>query len=332
LIFRWGKIWRALFGIRPREVTFARRGFRAENIAAQRHLEQVGRTFLDGYHAALEEEQQGRLLARLDTVGQESRGFAFEGAAMALCLLDHLIPGRRNRLSTFLNGPGRNHAYMVHVGVGGAAARLGGPLARWRKPLDPLLCWLAVDGHGFHEGYFHWHRFVAGGPVPPRLVGYECRVFDQGLGRSLWFVCGADVDTLAGVIARFSPRRRPDLWSGAGLACAYAGGVDGKVIRLMAEASDLHRAHVAQGVAFAAKARERAGNPTDHTEQVCRVICGLSAHDAARITDAALESLVPEGPDPAYEVWRRRIQRSFSSSRVVALVGNAGDHEGGPGE
>jgi hypothetical protein len=172
---------------------------------------------------------------------------------------------------------------------------------------------LAVDGYGFHEGYFHWRRFIAGGPVPPRLLGYECRVFDQGLGRSLWFVCGADVHALAEVIAHFSPRRRPDLWSGAGLACAYAGGVTGQSIRLMAQGSDLFRSHLAQGVAFAAKARERAGNPAEHTELACQIICGLSAHDTARVTDAALQSLIPEGSDPAYEVWRRRIQRVFSS-------------------
>lgn len=126
MILYWGKLWRVLFGIRLREITFARRGFHVGELAAQRHLEQIGLTFLEGYHAALEEGRLGRLLSRLDAVKHESRGFAFEGAAMALCLLDHLLPGRRYRLPTFLNGPGRNHAYMVHVGVGWAAARLGG--------------------------------------------------------------------------------------------------------------------------------------------------------------------------------------------------------------
>lgn len=185
-----------------------------------------------------------------------------------------------------------------------------------------------MDGFGFHEGYFHGRRFLKGGTVPPDLVGYECRVFDQGLGRSLWFICGADVDALAKVIVRFLPRRRPDLWSGVGLACAYAGGADSKAIRRIAQASGLLRAHLAQGVAFAAKVREQAGNPTEHTEQACQVICGLSAQAAARVTDDALQRQFPEGREPAYEVWRRRVQMYFSSSRVIALVNGTEKEQG----
>jgi hypothetical protein len=317
LILCRGKIWKALFGIRPQEVTFARRGFRGREAGARRRLEQVGRTFLDGYHAALEEQESGRLVVRLGTVGQELRGFAFEGAAMGLCLLDRLIPGRRDRLATLLTGPGKSYAYMIHVGVGWAAARLGGWLEQWRRALDPLLCWLAVDGYGFHHGYFHWRRSVAAGSVPGHLVGYEWRAFDQGLGRSLWFVCGADVVALTEVIGRLPLHRRHDLWSGVGLACAYAGGVDGAAIRALAEASGLFRAHLAQGVAFAAKAREHAGNPADHTELACRMICGLPAREAAQVTDTALEKVIQEDSNPPYEVWRQRVQAHFTPPEVT---------------
>jgi hypothetical protein len=63
-----------------------------------------------------------------------------------------------------------------------------------------------------------------------------------------------------------------------------------------------------QGVAFAAKTRQRAANLTLHTETVSRLICGRSASELAAITDAALEDLHDEGGLPAFEVWRRRIQ------------------------
>jgi hypothetical protein len=69
---------------------------------------------------------------------------------------------------------------------------------------------------------------------------------------------------------------------------------------------------LAQGVAFAAKARERAGNPAAHTELAAQAICGLSAAEAAAVTDAAFQDLPADRPgEPAFEVWRRRIQDQF---------------------
>ena len=69
---------------------------------------------------------------------------------------------------------------------------------------------------------------------------------------------------------------------------------------------------LAQGVAFAAKTRQRAANLNAHTETACRLICGHSAEETAAITDAALEDLHADGSLPAYEVWRRRIQNKLA--------------------
>jgi hypothetical protein len=317
VIVPWGKARKALFGIRPAEVTFARRGFRAAGGARQR-LEQIGRTFLDGYHAALEESDPQALAGRLRGAGEEACGFAFEGAAMGLALLDRLTPWRADRLGAFLRGPGAPHAYMVHVGAGWAVARLGGRVVRLGGTLDPVLRWLVYDGCGFHEGYFRWRRCVAGRAVPRYATGYARRAFDQGLGRSLWFVCGADIAAIARTIEEFPPARRPDLWSGVGLAAAYAGGVGARALDELARASGPSRPQFAQGVAFAAKARQRAGNPAGHTELACRAVCGLSAAAAARVTDDALAGLAAEEAEPAYEVWRRRIQGFFSGAPGTA--------------
>src|SRR5215213_1496718 len=188
---------RIAFSISVKETTFARRGFRGNNVGARRRLERVGRMFLLGYHAALDEDQSEKLALRLNAVDPEFRGFAFEGAAMGLTLLGQLSLRRRDRLWAFLNGPGAPHAYMVHVGAGWAFARLHRHIERSSARLDPLLRWLAVDGCGFHEGYFRWRRYLGGGrTTPARLSHYGRRVFDQGFGRSLWFVDGAEVERI----------------------------------------------------------------------------------------------------------------------------------------
>ena len=107
-----------VLGIPFEETTFARRGFRGRDGAARQRLERAGRVFVTGYHAALEVGQPERLAPALSKVDCEFRGFAFEGAAMGLTLLDQLSLSRRDRVRAFLEGPGAPHVYMIHVGCG----------------------------------------------------------------------------------------------------------------------------------------------------------------------------------------------------------------------
>jgi hypothetical protein len=301
----------ALLGIAEDETRFARRGFTAASTEIRERLEEIGTTFVHGYHAALRSGDPRELPAELGRGALELRGFAFEGAAMGLTLLDLLSPYPRDRLKVFLAGGGAPHVYMVHVGAGWAMARV--PLGlRYIKRMDPLLRWLAVDGYGFYHGYFHSQRYVEEGRAPNVPAGYGRSAFDQGLGRSLWFVYGADVDRIAQTIARSAPDRKANLWSGIGLAAAYAADIGRDGIERLRERAVRYLPALAQGAAFAAKARQRAGNPADHTELACNVLCGTSAAEAARIADEALSDMRAAGAGESYEVWRARIRALWS--------------------
>ncbi|HEU4390593.1 MAG TPA: DUF1702 family protein [Blastocatellia bacterium] len=304
------KARRTLFGVSLDEVTLARRGFHATSESQRIRLERIGGTFLAGYHAALEESSLSRLETLLNAIELEYRGFAFEGAGMALALLDLVTPWKGSRVDALLRGPGDAHIYMVHVGVGWAFARAPfGTMTAFRR-LDPILRWLALDGYGFHEGYFHWSPETPN--RRPRFDGYRARAFDQGLGRSLWFVAGSDVGRIAGLVSQFDATRHADLWSGAGLACAYAGSLDRETIETLRVLAGRFAPNLAQGAAFAAKARQRAGNPAQHTELACQVLCGVSAPTAAGITDLAFERLPANGEGTGFETWRQRIAASFA--------------------
>lgn len=300
-----GRLRLRLFGISPNESSFVSRGFAPAAPDVQTRLEGVGATFIGGYRAALLHENQAVLQAELDRVDLALRGFAYEGAGMGLALSDFFTPWRR-RWQGFLEGPGHDHIYMLYVGMGWAWARLPVNITHRLERHDSLLRWLAVDGYGFHQGYFHWRKFIDG-QQRPRLTGYALRAFDQGLGRSLWFVKGADVGRIARAVIRFSPARHADLWGGVGLACGYAGGLERAAIETLWDSAGPCAPQLAQGVAFAAKARERAGNPAPHTELACRVVWRRSARDVAKVTDNALKDLPAAGSEAAYEVWRRRI-------------------------
>jgi hypothetical protein len=316
-MFRSG--WKnLLLGIPATETTFERRGFSQGSLQTRQHLEKVGQAFLHGYHSALNTSAALTLESQIDILDSDFCGFAYEGAAMALAIMDRLTPWQQSRFQAFLKAAGSRHVYMAHVGFGCAAARLRRPLERLLPAFNNLMRWLVADGYGFHEGFFHWKRYVAQ-CEEPRVEGYARRAFDQGLGRSLWFIDGADIKRIPSTIAGFPLTRRADLWSGIGLACAYAGGVDGEAIQVLAAASENYRPQLAQGTAFAAKARQLAGNPAAHTELACQIICNVSAENAAQITDDALMDLPGEDAEPAYEVWRHRIQTCCAELTGIAL-------------
>jgi enediyne biosynthesis protein E3 len=307
------------------------RGFYEKDVATRQLLEEVGRTFLAGFAAAAGARGSVEAGPELEAVPAQFRGFAYEGAAMAFTLLDALpVPGR-GRLAEFLAGTGSPHVYMAYVGAGWALARLPRPLWTRVTVPDPLLRWLALDGYGFHQAYFRTDAYVrrqhrtAG---PDRPVGgpaaYRARVVDQGVGRALWFVCGADVECVLATIRGFAPSRQSDLFSGAGLAATYAGGAGEAELQRLRGAAGEHRAALAQGSAFAAKARLRAGLVAPHTAIATEVFCAMDPETAAKVTDDALppdaDPPFPGGAGgspveaqvPAYERWRRRIADVFA--------------------
>jgi hypothetical protein len=93
-----------LIRIDPAEVTFVRRGFAPSDACTVAQLERVAAHFVQGFHAAVEEPRAGRLGPILDRIEPELRGFAFEGAGMALALLDRLTPWNRSRLRDLIEG------------------------------------------------------------------------------------------------------------------------------------------------------------------------------------------------------------------------------------
>jgi hypothetical protein len=91
----------------------------------------------------------------------------------------------------------------------------------------------------------------------------------------------------------------------------YAGEVNETELKALRGAASTFLPQLAQGAAFAAKARQRAGNLTPYQDVACGVLCGVKAADAASVTDEALENLSANGAEASYETWRRRIHQRF---------------------
>jgi hypothetical protein len=201
----------------------------------------------------------------------------------------------------------RPHRYLVHVGVGWAWARLHVRRPEISRALDPLLGWLAWDGLGFARGFFAPRRCLEQRRPPWPAGGYRGRVADQGLGRCLWFYGAAQPDALARLVAAFPPERQPDLWSGVGLAAAYAGGAPADALGILLDAAGPARADLAQGAVFGATARVAGGEALPETAALCTALAGLSPADAVTVADEARRGC-DGGTAEDYERWRRRIR------------------------
>lgn len=318
----WGRLRLKLFGISEEETSFRKRGFtKTEHPSLQSYLETIGKTFVQGYHYAIAFNQPQLVIDKLLTVETELQGFAFEGAAMGLTILDYLMPWQEKRMPQFLSLEGKKHIYMAYVGLGWALTRIPTSLNSYLTQLtqksanfpDPILGWLALDGYGFHQGYFQWQKYINNQKIPSELSGYSLRVFDQGLGRSLWFIKGANLNAIVNTINQFAPHRQGDLWSGIGLACTYAGKLPSSEIEQLRDLSGKYYPNLAQGSAFAAKARLRAKNITENTESASQILCQMSAQQSAKLTDETLMGLDFSSELPPYEQWRQKIQLTFSN-------------------
>jgi hypothetical protein len=298
---------RALLSISEREVSFARRGFPDDVPGARPHLERAGGAFVSGYNAALRHNATPALVDALHALPPDLHGFAYEGASMALMILDVFTPWSRRRWQWLVEGAGAPHVYLCFVGAGWALARLRfRQVPHWIARVDPLLAPLAFDGYGFHEAFFRPDQTVRR-HAAPRWSADALHHFDQGVGRSLWFVEGADPERIAASIARFPRDRHADLWSGAGLALAYAGGMSESAARLLCSLAGTHRPELAQGAAFGAKARHHAANATAATHLACNIAWNASLSDVIDIVDAALEHARQARATDTYARWRAEV-------------------------
>jgi hypothetical protein len=315
--FSLGKLLKPFFRISAttfKTMAAERYGYEPDMDKTWLSFEPVARTLVEGFHMTLDDSRFEVLVPRLEAVEPEMRGIAYEGAGMGLMLLDSLFPWKK-RLQDFLDGPGAAYSCLVCIGAGLVLPRIPRRPERFLAQLDPLLRWFVMDGYGFYEGFFSWRSSVEQQVIPARISGYARRAFDQGLGRSLWFATGANVERIVATISAFPAARQADLWSGIGLACAYAAGVvDRATIKALQTAAGAYKAQMAVGAAIAAKFRQQAGTTALHTNLACDVLCGRSSEMVAHITDVARKDLPVDGIEPAYEIWRQRLGAQFAAS------------------
>jgi hypothetical protein len=301
---------RRLLRLSPDEAAFETRGFAVADPLRRLALEETGRAFIGGYNVALSTARVANIVEHVDGVSAAHRGFAVEGAAMGAAIVDALQM-RGHLLKGLLEAFEQNFSYLIHVGAGWSFAYLPWRRRRIVGLLDPIHSWLAFDGLGFHDSYFHHTRILAG--WRRRGSGYAMRAYDQGVGRALWFVAAGSATNAADLISGFPAWRQSDLWSGLGLAMAYAGPANAGEIEGVCRRAGVYAPCFAQGVAFACEARVLASCVPSHTDVAARAVAGADARSLAQLTRDTRASLPgPDGDLPQYELWRQPVAAALS--------------------
>jgi hypothetical protein len=307
-----------LFKVSYKEATLQKRGFFVKDAHSASLLENIGIAFLDGYHHCLDITDQAVLCRSLDQKTNLFRGFSYEGAAMGMAVKDAFKAAHNKHIHGFLDGPGNHHVYMLHVGIGWAYARLPFHVENILPRFDPLLRWLIIDGYGFHEAYFKTEKIVRQ-QLLPKLSQQATHVFYQGVGRALWFICGTEVDNVAKTLQAFPAHFHADLWAGIGLAAVYAGGAMAPELQRLKGHSGAHLPFLLQGVAFAAKARERADTVTTDTNNAITAVTGYNLSTVAAVTDRALLKVDPlQDAFTQYYAWRKMIAEELYAKTLIA--------------
>lgn len=274
---------------------------------------QVMVVVMQGFRLTLEDDRFDVLVTQLNKVEADWRGFAYEGVGLGFTVFDYFLPWRK-RLQAFVSGPGAPYIIPIYIGVGLAIGRIGGGWLEWfaARLEHPVFRWMVIDGYGFYKGFFSQQRYLEEQEIPAHLSLYARRVFDQGLGRSIWFAREEKVERVIATIMAFPESRQADLWSGAGFACAYAGSpMARQELEALQAAADAYKPQLALAGALAAKRRHGFGHVTPQTELACQVFCGLSGGAAARIANDALENLPTSGLISPHKIWRERIEEQF---------------------
>ncbi len=298
-----------LLKVSSNQVMIEKRKFDCIEQSLRSHLEVVGTNFLLGYHSAIKgiPPQESNQINQLEP---RYIGFAYEGAAMGFMISDLLSP--RKRFQSFID-QSPEHIYMLYVGAGWAFGKIPFVSIENRiNEFDPLLKWLMIDGYGFHQAYFKTKLYIHHKKFPRELKKIASqKAFYQGIGRAHWFVFGGQPEKIANSILRYSSDFHSDLWAGVGLAAMYAGGVSESVLHKIQQTAIDHQAYLAQGSAFACKARLLADNVTSDTELASIIFTQRTVEEAAKLTDECLKKVPNIKSDDAYQQWRSIVAQTL---------------------
>ena len=241
----------------------------------------------------------------------EFRSIAYEATAMELAIQDLANGISLDKWYTLLE-KSKEHDVHVHVGLGWALAKLQISPSKYIESLRPLLKWRVVDGMGYYFGLFNRRRTLIQCEFPELLEENAKAPFDQGVGRSIWYISKADPEQVTAYINNFSEGRHSNLWKGLGIAVTYVGGCTNEKLKLIYEAAGEHQKYLVCGATLACRARVFSKTDNESSSKVIQAWSNMNAEEACQLSiDKETDLEGEEGME--YEQWIQRIADSLKT-------------------
>ncbi len=286
---------------------------------ASQKIERIKSIFLDTQLFCARQDNASSLIEYLEKNEPEFRSIGYESASMAIALKDFQKKHGLDNWLFYARTLAQAHKAQVYVGLGWAIAKLNLSFLSVIEKIETRLYHRVVDGCGYYDGSFRQRQTVINQQLPLYLPEAAMLVYDQGIGRSLWYTSNADINKVLSNINSFPVRRHASLWRGVGIAVAYVGGCDEQTLKTLLRYAGTNRIQLAYGAALAARSRREANAVTTDTDQCSRLWFILTSGEANtfsidRADPAAIEN------EEVYLNWIAQVEERLADSFERALI------------
>lgn len=235
---------------------------------------------------------------------------AYEAASMGIAINNLKETSSLNDWSTFYQKFGETHPSQIHIGLGWALSELNLKTSEYIKDMEPFYKFRVIDGFGYHEGRFKRRRAVRTQQIPIELDEMCIRANIQGLGRSLCYTAQGCSEKLSKLKSLLSIERHFDMWRGAGVTLAYAGGVDSLILQYLLQHSGENQNAFKCGIALTIQNREKADTLSKEIENISKEVLNLDCSEVSK----KIKELVPKADsnsDNLFFNWITKIEQNI---------------------
>ncbi len=251
------------------------------------------------------------LIEYLENTEPEFRSIAFESISMAIAIKDIEAGTFPAGWLAFANGGALPHKAQVYVGLGWAIAKLRLPFLEILAKLDTHMYFRIADGCGYYDGSFRRRHTVLSLQLPHYLPVAALPIYDQGVGRSIWYTAKTDINKIQNMIETFPVNRRAGLWRGIGIAVAYVGGCKETELKTLWQLAGINGHQLAIGAALAARSRVQANTITTDTDNCSRLWYKLAAGEL-EIDYLNWVEQIEEHLLKSFEIWENKKKKKES--------------------